>query len=92
MACPLVKGKKNDSILYLRAKQGFGKSTLQNFIRKHLIGSDLSLEEGSNPLISDFNERLAGKYLLPLKNLNLFQSPNGCLFLPASRDTPHLMS
>ena len=68
----MVKGKKNDSILYLRAKQGFGKSTLQNFIRKHLIGSDLSLEEGSNPLISDFNERLAGKIFVAFEELESF--------------------
>ena len=68
----MVKGKKNDSILYLRAKQGFGKSTLQNFIRKHVVGSDLSLEEGSNPLISDFNERLAGKIFVAFEELESF--------------------
>ena len=68
----MVKGNRNDAILYLRSKQGFGKSTLPNFIRKHLVGEDLSLEDGSGPLVTENNARLAGKLFVAFEELEAF--------------------
>ena len=70
----MVKGNKNDSILYLKAKQGFGKSTLNEFIWYHVIGKDLGLETGSAPLISDFNARLGGKLFIYFEELETFST------------------
>jgi hypothetical protein len=70
----MIKGNKNDSILYLRAKQGFGKSTLNEFIWYHVIGKDLGLETGSRPLIIDFNAQLGGKLFVYFEELETFST------------------
>jgi hypothetical protein len=48
----MVHGNKNDSILYLRSKQGYGKSTLFEFLSTFVVGDgdDLGLGlEQRNP-------------------------------------------
>ena len=57
----MIRGNKNTSCIYLKGGQGIGKSTLPQFIKKYVIGDDLSLETGSTPLKSNFNSILAGK-------------------------------
>ena len=69
----MIKGKKNNSCIYLKGSQGIGKSTLPQFIKKYVIGDDLSLETGSAPLKSNFNSVLAGKLFVvfeELENMN----------------------
>jgi hypothetical protein len=68
----MVHGNKNDSILYLRSKQGYGKSTLFEFISTFVIGDDLSLMTGSEPLLSKNNAILAGKLLVFFEELETF--------------------
>ena len=68
----MVHGNKNDSILYLRSKQGYGKSTLFEFISTYVIGDDLSLMTGSEPLLSKNNAILAGKLLVYFEELETF--------------------
>jgi hypothetical protein len=68
----MIKGHKNDSILYLKSKQGFGKSTLLEFIRQHVVGEDLALETGSGPIISNFNAILGGKLFVYFEELETF--------------------
>ena len=68
----MIKGNKNDSILYLKSKQGFGKSTLLEFIRQHVVGEDLALETGSGPIISNFNAILGGKLFVYFEELETF--------------------
>jgi hypothetical protein len=68
----MVKGNKNDSILYLKSKQGFGKSTLLEFMREFVIGDDLSLETGSGPIVSNFNAILGGKLFVYFEELETF--------------------
>jgi hypothetical protein len=70
----MVKGGKNDSILYLKSKQGTGKSTLCEFLREHVIGDDLSLESGSAPIISNFNAILGGKLFIYFEELETFST------------------
>jgi hypothetical protein len=64
-------GNKNDSILYLRARQGYGKSTLFEFISKFVLG-ELSLMSGSGPLLDKNNAILAGKLLIYFEELETF--------------------
>ena len=68
----MVKGQKNDSILYLKSKQGFGKSTLLEFIRQYVVGEDLGLETGSGPIISNVNVILGGKLFIYFEELETF--------------------
>lgn len=68
----MVKGNKNDSCIYLKGAQGLGKSTLPEFFRYHVIGEDLSLETGSEPLVSNFNNILEGKLMVFFEELENF--------------------
>lgn len=68
----MIRGNKNNSCLYLKAGQGVGKSTIPIFIRDHVIGQDLSLETGSEPLKSRFNSILAGKLFVMFEELENF--------------------
>ena len=70
----MVKGFKNQSILYLRGRQGIGKSTLFEFVRDYVIGNDLSLVTGSEPIISRFNARLGGKLFVYFEELETFST------------------
>ena len=65
----MAKGKKNDSILYLKGGQGIGKSTVTQFMMNHVIGRPLSLETGAESLISKFNIELGGKLLVVFEEL-----------------------
>ena len=65
----MAKGKKNDSILYLKGGQGIGKSTITQFMMNHVIGRPLSLETGAESLISRFNIELGGKLLVVFEEL-----------------------
>ena len=68
----MVKGFKNRAILYLRGGQGIGKSTLFEFIEKFVVGYDLALKSGSEPLISRFNAILGGKLFVYFEELETF--------------------
>ncbi len=68
----MVKGNKNNSCIYSKGPQGLGKSTLPVFLRDHVIGKDLSLETGSEPLKSHFNSILGGKLFVMFEELENF--------------------
>ena len=68
----MIKGNKNNSCLYLKSIQGNGKSTIPKFIRDHVLGHELSLETGSEPIKSRFNSILAGKLMVVLEELENF--------------------
>jgi len=68
----MAKGNKNNSCLYLKGMQGTGKSTLFNFLSKHVIGTGLCLETGSDPIRTKFNEILGGKLLVCIEELENF--------------------
>lgn len=70
----MIQGNKNNSCLYLKGPQGIGKSTLFVFIRDYVIGNDLSVETGSEPIKSKFNGILAGKLLVMFEELETFST------------------
>ena len=56
----------------MRARQGYGKSTLFEFIRHHVLGNSLCYKSGSEPLLSKNNAILAGKLLIYFEELETF--------------------
>jgi hypothetical protein len=68
----MLKGNKNNSCLYLKGPQGVGKSSLFEFLNKFVIGSQLCLETGSDPIRTKFNEILGGKLLVCIEELENF--------------------
>ena len=67
-----IRGNKNNSCLYLKGPQGTGKSSLFQFLCNHVIGPNLCLETGSDPIRTKFNEILGGKLLVCLEELENF--------------------
>lgn len=71
----MMKGNKNDACVVLKTSfEGVGKSTLPQFIFKHVLGSALALETGSDPLISRFNSILSGKLFVVFEELETFSA------------------
>jgi hypothetical protein len=70
----MARGEKNQSVLYLKSEQGIGKSTFTDFLRKHVIGSQLCIQSGSQPLISQFNKILFCKLLVIFEELENFST------------------
>ena len=70
----MSRGGKNQSVLYLRAEQGIGKSTFTDFLRKHVIGPKLCIQSGSQPLISQVNAILFCKLLVIFEELENFST------------------
>lgn len=68
----MCKGNKNNSCLYLKGVQGTGKSTLYYFLSNFVIGNNLCLETGSDPIRTKFNEILGGKLLVCIEELENF--------------------
>jgi hypothetical protein len=68
----MLQGNKNDSCLYLKGQQGIGKSTICEFLKDYVIGLDLMLETGSEPLKNKFNSILGGKLLVLFEELENF--------------------
>jgi hypothetical protein len=68
----MMQGNKNQACPYLRGPQGCGKSTITTFLIKHVIGEELALETGSEPIKSKFNCILAGKVFVVLEELENF--------------------
>ena len=68
----MARGNKNNSCLYLKGCQGSGKSTLFHFLSNFVLGSDLCLETGSDPIRTKFNEILGGKILVSIEELENF--------------------
>ena len=70
----MIQGNKNNSVLYLKSVQGTGKSTITTFLKEHVLGNELSLESGSEPLKSKFNSILGGKVLVIFEELENFST------------------
>jgi hypothetical protein len=68
----MIQGNKNDALIYLKGPQGIGKSTLTDFLCEYVLGWDISLISGSEPLKSPFNKCLMGKLLVVFEELETF--------------------
>ncbi len=73
----MIKDDKINALLYLRGAQSIGKSTTTQFIINHVIGSKLSLETGSESLISRFNIEIGGELLVLFEEFKTFLFQNG---------------
>lgn len=65
----MCRGFKNTSILYCKSIQGVGKSTLTEFLMTYVVGSELSLMSGSEPIKTRFNSTLLAKVLVVFEEL-----------------------
>lgn len=71
----MCKGNKNDSALVFKTTaKGVGKSTHPTIMRKYVLGENLCLETGSDPLKNKFNNILGGKLLVSFEELETFSS------------------
>ena len=71
----MFKGNKNRACIVLKTlAEGVGKSTLPQFIMKHILNKKLCLEVGSAPLKSTFNSILGGKLFVSFEELETFST------------------
>jgi len=69
----VVKCVKNDSALYLRSfEEGIGKSTMTEFIMKHVLGHKLTIQADSNLLLTGYNKSLLSKVLVVFEEMPTF--------------------
>lgn len=68
----MVRGNKNNSLLYLKGVEGIGKSTFTEFLRKHVLGDKISIQSSEDPLKSPYNKILCGKLLVIFEELPTF--------------------
>jgi len=68
----LVKGQKTEVVIYKKSEQGTGKSTETDFIINYVLGKDLCVISGTEPLLSNFNKILLGKLLVVFEELPTF--------------------
>lgn len=72
----VIKGKKNQSALYLKGHEGIGKSTMSDFIKDYVLGSKSSTKADTTPLLTPFNKMLLGKLFVIFEELPTFtESP-----------------
>jgi phage/plasmid-associated DNA primase len=72
MCAKMVRCQKNDACIYLKGPQGCVKSTFPEFLRDYVMGSDYSLEAGSDPIKGRFNAELLKKVFVILEELENF--------------------
>jgi hypothetical protein len=70
----VVKGKKNESVLYLKGPEGIGKSTMSDFIVDYVIGKQSCCRSNAQPLKTANNKCLMGKVLVVFEELPTFSS------------------
>ena len=68
----LCRGQKTDVIIYKKSEQGVGKSTETEFLMNYVLGKDICLLSGTEPLTSNFNKCFLGKLLVIFEELPTF--------------------
>jgi hypothetical protein len=68
----LIKGQKTEVVIYKKSEQGTGKSTETDFLINYVLGKDLCVISGTEPLLSNFNKILLGKLLVVFEELPTF--------------------
>ena len=68
----MVRGNKNKSCLYAKSLQGTGKSTLPEFIRDYVIGSDITCKGKADHLKGQHNLQLLGRIFVYFEELQIF--------------------
>ena len=65
----MIQGNKNISALVLKGTQGIGKSTIVDFLRDYVLGTNIYINSNNRPLATDFNYPLMGKLLVSFEEL-----------------------
>jgi hypothetical protein len=68
----LCRGIKTEVIIYKKGEQGIGKSTETDFLINYVLGKDISLLSGTEPLTSNFNKCFLGKLFVVFEELPTF--------------------
>ena len=70
----MIKGNKNDSVLYLKGEEGIGKSTLTDFLHDRVLGTKICTKSAKNAeaLRGSFNRILCGQLLVVFEELPTF--------------------
>ena len=68
----LIQGKKTEVIIYKKSEQGTGKSTETDFLMNYVLGLDVCVISGTEPLLKDYNKILLGKLLVIFEELPTF--------------------
>jgi len=71
----LARGQKTQVIIYRKAEEGVGKSHETQFIMDYVLGRDVCLISGTEPLLSNFNKMYMGKVLVVFEELPTFTRP-----------------
>jgi hypothetical protein len=70
----LCHGIKTEVVIYKKSEQGTGKSTETDFLMNHVLGKDICVISGTEPLLKDFNKILMGKLLVIFEELPTFST------------------
>jgi len=68
----LCHGKKSEVVIYKKSGQGTGKSTETDFLMNYILGKELCLISGTDPLLKEFNNIFMGKLLIVFEELPTF--------------------
>lgn len=68
----LCRGMKTEVIIYKKGEQGIGKSTETDFLINYVLGKDICLLSGTEPLTSNFNKCFLGKLFVVFEELPTF--------------------
>ena len=68
----LCHGKKSEVIIYKKSCQGTGKSSETEFLMNYVLGKELCLISGTDPLLKEFNNIFMGKLLIIFEELPTF--------------------
>jgi hypothetical protein len=68
----LCRGIKTEVIIYKKGEQGIGKSTETDFLINYVLGKDICLLSGTEPLTSNFNKCFLGKLFVVFEELPTF--------------------
>ena len=70
----MIKGNKNDTVLYLKGEEGIGKSTMTDFLHNHVLGKNICSKSARNSdaLRGSFNKILCGQLLVVFEELPNF--------------------
>lgn len=68
----MIKGIRNQSVLYAKGDEGIGKSTLTDFLRDYVIGLPLYCKGKADHLFGQHNLQLMGKLLVVFEELQFF--------------------
>jgi hypothetical protein len=70
----VCRGIRTEVIIYKKTMQGCGKSTESDFIIEYVLGTAVSVNSGTEPLLTPYNKSLLGKIYVVFEELPVFSS------------------